>query len=264
MNVELVFSLGLALLILAVAGFVIVARGSFAAIVGFVAFGLLLSLALDGAFGSRRGAHRGGVGRRGDRGVAPWGLRSTAPVERGGRAARPRSGVARLWCFASESRRVWLASSVPAGSRAHACAGGKRIACVDGSGQCGDGGVDGLPGSRHDAGKGGAASGAGGCLVAGSGSFLGRASGVWFSCGRRAGPLIFLARVLIPIGIVVGDISFLGWRGCSGRRVCGRGDHCRDGNSRIFCGRVRGSRGERISPARLPSRSEWRSFSWSD
>ena len=48
MNVELVFSLGLALLILAVAGFVIVARGSFAAIVGFVAFGLMLSLAWMG------------------------------------------------------------------------------------------------------------------------------------------------------------------------------------------------------------------------
>ena len=48
MNVELIFSLGLALLILAVAGFVIVARGSFAAIVGFVAYGLLLSLAWMG------------------------------------------------------------------------------------------------------------------------------------------------------------------------------------------------------------------------
>jgi multisubunit Na+/H+ antiporter MnhB subunit len=47
-NVELIFSLGLALLILAVAGFVIVARGSFAAIVGFVAYGLLLSLAWMG------------------------------------------------------------------------------------------------------------------------------------------------------------------------------------------------------------------------
>ncbi len=42
------FSLGLALLILAVAGFVIVARGSFAAIVGFVAYGLLVSLAWMG------------------------------------------------------------------------------------------------------------------------------------------------------------------------------------------------------------------------
>ena len=48
MNVELVFSFGLALLILAVAGFVIAARGSFAAIVGFVAYGLLLSLAWMG------------------------------------------------------------------------------------------------------------------------------------------------------------------------------------------------------------------------
>jgi uncharacterized MnhB-related membrane protein len=47
-NLELIFSLGLALLILAVAGFVIVARGSFAAIVGFVAYGLLLSLAWMG------------------------------------------------------------------------------------------------------------------------------------------------------------------------------------------------------------------------
>jgi multisubunit Na+/H+ antiporter MnhB subunit len=47
-NVELIFSLGLALLILAVGGFVIVARGSFAAIVGFVAYGLLLSLAWMG------------------------------------------------------------------------------------------------------------------------------------------------------------------------------------------------------------------------
>lgn len=48
MSVELVFSLGLALLILALAGFVIVARSSFAAIVGFVAYGLLLSLAWMG------------------------------------------------------------------------------------------------------------------------------------------------------------------------------------------------------------------------
>ena len=48
MNLELTFSLGLALLILAVAGFVIVARSSFAAIVGFVAYGLLLSLAWMG------------------------------------------------------------------------------------------------------------------------------------------------------------------------------------------------------------------------
>lgn len=48
MKVELIFSFGLALLILAVAGFVIVARGSFAAIVGFVAYGLLLSLAWMG------------------------------------------------------------------------------------------------------------------------------------------------------------------------------------------------------------------------
>ena len=48
MSIELIFSLGLAILILAVAGFVIVARGSFAAIVGFVAYGLLLSLAWMG------------------------------------------------------------------------------------------------------------------------------------------------------------------------------------------------------------------------
>lgn len=48
MNGELVFSFGLALLILAVAGFVIVAHRSFAAIVGFVAFGLMLSLAWMG------------------------------------------------------------------------------------------------------------------------------------------------------------------------------------------------------------------------
>jgi multisubunit Na+/H+ antiporter MnhB subunit len=47
-KVELIFSFGLALLILAVGGFVIVARGSFAAIVGFVAYGLLLSLAWMG------------------------------------------------------------------------------------------------------------------------------------------------------------------------------------------------------------------------
>ena len=48
MNVGLIFFLGLGLLILAVARFVIVARGSFAAIVGFVAYGLLLSLAWMG------------------------------------------------------------------------------------------------------------------------------------------------------------------------------------------------------------------------
>jgi uncharacterized MnhB-related membrane protein len=47
-NVELTFVLGLALLIIAVAGFVIVARNSFAAIVAFVAYGLLLSLAWMG------------------------------------------------------------------------------------------------------------------------------------------------------------------------------------------------------------------------
>jgi multisubunit Na+/H+ antiporter MnhB subunit len=47
-NVGLIFFLGLGLLILAVARFVIVARGSFAAIVGFVAYGLLLSLAWMG------------------------------------------------------------------------------------------------------------------------------------------------------------------------------------------------------------------------
>jgi multisubunit Na+/H+ antiporter MnhB subunit len=45
MNAEMLFSAGLALLILAVAGFVIMARASFTAIVGFVAYGLLLSLA---------------------------------------------------------------------------------------------------------------------------------------------------------------------------------------------------------------------------
>ena len=48
MNVELAFSTGLALLIVAVAAFVILERGSFAAIVGFVAYGLLLSLAWMG------------------------------------------------------------------------------------------------------------------------------------------------------------------------------------------------------------------------
>ena len=48
MNVAPIFFLGLGLLILAVARFVIVARGSFAAIVGFVAYGLLLSLAWMG------------------------------------------------------------------------------------------------------------------------------------------------------------------------------------------------------------------------
>jgi uncharacterized MnhB-related membrane protein len=47
-NLGLIFFLGLALLILAVARFVIVARDSFAAIVGFVAYGLLLSLAWMG------------------------------------------------------------------------------------------------------------------------------------------------------------------------------------------------------------------------
>ena len=45
MSVELVFCIGLALLILAVAGFTIVAKESFAAVVGFVVYGLLLSLA---------------------------------------------------------------------------------------------------------------------------------------------------------------------------------------------------------------------------
>jgi uncharacterized MnhB-related membrane protein len=47
-NVELTFAIGLALLILAVAGFVIVARDSFTLIVAFVAYGLLLSLAWMG------------------------------------------------------------------------------------------------------------------------------------------------------------------------------------------------------------------------
>jgi uncharacterized MnhB-related membrane protein len=47
-NVELTFAVGLALLILAVAVFITVARGSFAAIVGFVAYGLLPSLAWMG------------------------------------------------------------------------------------------------------------------------------------------------------------------------------------------------------------------------
>ena len=44
MNVGLIFFLGLALLILGVACFVILARSTFAAIVGFVAYGLLLAL----------------------------------------------------------------------------------------------------------------------------------------------------------------------------------------------------------------------------
>jgi uncharacterized MnhB-related membrane protein len=45
MSIELVFCIGLALLILAVAGFTIGVKEDFAAVVGFVVYGLLLSLA---------------------------------------------------------------------------------------------------------------------------------------------------------------------------------------------------------------------------
>jgi multisubunit Na+/H+ antiporter MnhB subunit len=45
MSIDLVFCIGLALVILAVAGFTIGAKESFAAVVGFVVYGLLLSLA---------------------------------------------------------------------------------------------------------------------------------------------------------------------------------------------------------------------------
>jgi uncharacterized MnhB-related membrane protein len=45
MSSELVFCIGLALLILAVAGFTIGVKEDFAAVVGFVVYGLLLSLA---------------------------------------------------------------------------------------------------------------------------------------------------------------------------------------------------------------------------
>ena len=45
MSIELVFCIGLALLILTVAGFTIGVKEGFAAVVGFVVYGLLLSLA---------------------------------------------------------------------------------------------------------------------------------------------------------------------------------------------------------------------------
>ncbi len=48
--VEGIYSAALSLLIVAVASFVIIAREHFAAIVGFVAYGLLIALAWIGLF----------------------------------------------------------------------------------------------------------------------------------------------------------------------------------------------------------------------
>ena len=110
MNVELIFSLGLALLILAVAGFVIVARGSFAAIVGFVAYGLLLSLAWMGLSAPDVALTEAALGGGVTGALLLGACARLRTCERRGKAARAQSGVARLWYFASASRQVWSAS----------------------------------------------------------------------------------------------------------------------------------------------------------
>ena len=134
MNLELIFSLGLALLILAVAGFVIVARGSFAAIVGFVAYGLLLSLAWMGLSAPDVALTEAALGGGVTGALLLGACARLRRVNERGKAAganRARRGSGRL---PLRHGRFGRRCRGPARSRADACAGGKRIPRVNGSG----------------------------------------------------------------------------------------------------------------------------------
>ena len=212
MTTALVFDIGLGIVVLVVASWTIAARETFAAVVGFVAYGLLLALvwvrldALDvalteaaigsgltGALLLGAAAHLRASETAGGDGTS-W----RDPALRGRGPLRDRHGRARG------------RDPVPARTRAHARAGGGRERRGHRSRQSGHQRADGLSRDGHHAGEGGAPARPGRCLVAGARSPLGRLPGA----GHQADPhgvLAFLARLLPPLGIVVG--IYILWTG---------------------------------------------------
>ena len=194
---------GLVLVVLGMAAWIIVARQTVAAVMGFVAYGLLLSLvwlrlgAPDVALtevaigGGLSGVLMlGAAGRSAGRVAAGERTRARTAC-RGGRAVGRGRG------------RPGGQSAVAAGSSAHVGARSRRQRRCDDDRQSGHKRADGVSRHGHDVGEGGVVAGADRRLVAGAGPLLGGRPG---QCHRADpnGPLAFLARVLTPIGIVVG------------------------------------------------------------
>ncbi len=111
MSSELVFCIGLALLILTVASFTIGVKEDFAAVVGFVVYGLLLSLAWMSLSSPDVALTEAAVGERRDRRAAAGRLRTAANQgEDRLKCAGPDGLIgARLSCCAPASQRDWRA-----------------------------------------------------------------------------------------------------------------------------------------------------------
>jgi uncharacterized MnhB-related membrane protein len=249
MSSELVFCIGLALLILAVAGFTIGVKEDFAAVVGFVVYGLLLSLAWMSLSSPDVALTEAAVGG-GVTGALLLGacarLRTREKPAEGRRPGWIDRGAALVLCagISADWRALccsFLIRRPPSRRR-------RRASLGNGSWQCCDRGFDGLPGFGHAAGKSGAAPGAGRRLVAGARSFLGRPAGVRVSSGA-GGSIDFSYTGLGSGWCCCGHPPFLGGGRCSGRRLRGRRDPGRYGYSRVYLRVERGSRCERLPPA---------------
>ena len=191
------------LLVLAVAAWTIVARDGFAAVVGFVAYGLLLALVWVRLAAPDVALTEAAIGSGVTGGLLLARLRAPAPQR--GTAARERPGATLrvAAALASALRRGW-----PRRCRAATCRSGarrsRRQAAANlpatGLGNAVTGGADGLPRDRHDAREGRAAARAGRRLVAGAGPALGRRAGAAAHRAEPDGALAFLAQVLPPVG----------------------------------------------------------------
>ena len=205
--VEGIYSAALSLLIVAVASFVIIAREHFAAIVGFVAYGLLIALAWMGLFAPDVALDGSRCWRRRDRGIAPRSLRQVAWRDLRGRAA--------------PTNRTWRGS----------CPECRNHGRVDWSHVAPAGTCPTLaPSAKESLGSTGLANAVTAVLMVYRALdtmlekvvLLLALVAVWslaadrFWGGRPAfglraepsGPLIFLARMLIPIGIMMGIYLF--------------------------------------------------------
>ncbi len=206
MSVLQALDIGLALLVFAVAAWTIFARGAFAATVGYVVYGLLLSLVWIRLFAVDVALTEAAIGS----GVTGVLLIGAAARLRAAETASdrdiPERPLAHVCCCSLRPCRSGACRRRAAAARPRPVPG----AAIDAEParnrprQSGHGRSDCLPRVRHHAGKGRAGSGRGRRVVARRRQILGRRSGRGARGANPEPTLAFLAQILAPLGILVG------------------------------------------------------------